>query len=70
MIYLLIHNRPQCSEYVAVIQRYCETRRAYGWGLVCQALAGAMRHVLQASQRSAGLRGRASASARRGLEAA
>lgn len=24
-----------------------ETRRAYEWGLVCQALAGAMRHVLQ-----------------------
>lgn len=36
-----------CSEYVAVIQRYVETRRAYEWGLVCQALAGAMRHVLQ-----------------------
>lgn len=31
------------------IQRYVETRRAYEWGLVCQALAAAMRHVLQAS---------------------
>ncbi|PSC76155.1 Gamma-tubulin complex component 2 [Micractinium conductrix] len=37
---------PIC-EYVAVIQRFVETRRAYAWGLVCQALAGAMRHVLQ-----------------------
>lgn len=30
-----------------MIQRYVETRRAYEWGLVCQALAGGMRHVLQ-----------------------
>lgn len=37
---------PLC-EYVAVIQRFVETRREYGWGLVCQALAGAMRNVLQ-----------------------
>ncbi|KAL4425465.1 hypothetical protein ABPG75_009481 [Micractinium tetrahymenae] len=37
---------PIC-EYVATIQRFVETRRAYEWGLVCQALAGAMRHVLQ-----------------------
>ena len=36
-----------CSEYVATIQRFVETRRAYEWGLVAQALAGAMRHVLQ-----------------------
>ena len=37
----------RCSEYAATIQRFVETRRAYEWGLVCQALAGAMRHVLQ-----------------------
>ena len=36
-----------CSDYVATVQRFVETRRAYEWGLVCQALAGAMRHVLQ-----------------------
>jgi hypothetical protein len=35
------------SEYVALVQRYVETRHAYEWGLVCQALAGAMRGVLQ-----------------------
>ena len=37
---------PLC-EYVVVIQRYVETRRHYPWGLVCQALAGAMRGILQ-----------------------
>jgi gamma-tubulin complex component 2 len=44
----LLAARPACySEYAAVIQRFVETRRRYAWGLVCQALAGAMRHVLQ-----------------------
>lgn len=47
-----VHNKwyffnALCSEYVATIQRFVETRRAYEWGLVAQALAGAMRHVLQ-----------------------
>lgn len=37
---------PIC-ECVAVVQRFVETRRQYPWGLVCQALAGAMRSVLQ-----------------------
>lgn len=37
---------PLC-ECVAVVQRYVETRRGYEWGLVCQALAGAMRQVVQ-----------------------
>eukprot|EP00887_Chlorella_sp_A99_P000883 scaffold5.g883.t1 len=37
---------PLC-EYVVTIQRYVETRRAFEWGLVCQALAAAMRGVLQ-----------------------
>lgn len=47
---------PNCchprSEYVVVIQRFVETRRAYEWGLVCHALAGAMRHVLQVRRHS------------------
>lgn len=37
---------PLC-ECVAVISRFAETRRRYEWGLVSQALAGAMRGVLQ-----------------------
>jgi len=37
---------PLC-ECVAVISRYAESRRRYEWGVVCQALAGAMRGVLQ-----------------------
>jgi gamma-tubulin complex component 2 len=37
---------PLC-ECVAVVSRYVETRRRYEWGVVCQALAGAMRGVLQ-----------------------
>jgi gamma-tubulin complex component 2 len=37
---------PLC-ECVAVVSRYAETRRRYEWGVVCQALAGAMRGVLQ-----------------------
>ena len=44
----------RCSEYAATIQRFVETRRAYEWGLVCQALAGAMRHVLQVRVRVQG----------------
>ena len=38
---------PPASEYVVTIQRFVETRRAYEWGLVAQALAGGMRGVLQ-----------------------
>lgn len=37
---------PMC-EYIAVAARFVETRRGYSWGLVCQALAGAIRQVLQ-----------------------
>lgn len=37
---------PLC-EYVAIIQRFIEVRRSYAWGIVSQALSGAMRHVLQ-----------------------
>ena len=37
---------PLC-ECVAVISRFAETRRRFEWGLVSQALAGAMRGVLQ-----------------------
>lgn len=37
---------PLC-ECVAVVSRYAESRRRYEWGVVCQALAGAMRGVLQ-----------------------
>jgi gamma-tubulin complex component 2 len=37
---------PLC-ECVAVVQRFVETRRGFAWGLVCQALAGGMRGVLQ-----------------------
>lgn len=29
-----------------VLERFVETRSAYGWGLVCHALAGALRSVL------------------------
>ena len=36
---------PLC-EYVSVISRYSELRRQYPWGLVCQALGGAMRSIL------------------------
>jgi gamma-tubulin complex component 2 len=36
---------PLC-ECVAVVSRYAESRRRYEWGVVCQALAGAMRGVL------------------------
>lgn len=35
------------SEYVAVIQRYTETRDCPRWGLVAQGLAGALRGLLQ-----------------------
>lgn len=35
-----------CSEYAVVMERFVETRSVYGWGLVCHALAGALRSVL------------------------
>lgn len=34
-------------EYAAVLQRYSETRSSARWGLVAQALAGAVRELLQ-----------------------
>ena len=36
----------RCSEYVAVIERYAETRMAASQGKVCHALAGALRALL------------------------
>ena len=35
-----------CSEYVAVVQRYSETRSAFEAGAVAHALAAAMRDLL------------------------
>ncbi|KAK9817974.1 hypothetical protein WJX72_005158 [[Myrmecia] bisecta] len=37
---------PMC-EHVVVVERFVETRSAFGWGLVCQAVAASMRSLLQ-----------------------
>ena len=36
-----------CSEYAVVIERFVDTRSAFEWGLVCHALAGEMREILE-----------------------
>jgi len=42
----VMHVPPPCSEYVAVIQRYVETRSRLGYGLVTHATAAALRGFL------------------------